>query len=116
MFRSASAVLVLSLTCLAGSPAAPAQSSEETGAAAPAPKPDLFYSGSVEESTETSLVVSRTVLGKKERRTFAVTSDTKVEGHLRNGSRVTVRYATGDNGDTCILIVVRGGGNGAKKK
>jgi hypothetical protein len=93
-----------------------AQSSEDAGAAAQAPKPDAFYSGSVVESTETSLVVSRTVLGKKERRTFAVTADTKIEGRLRTGSRVTVRYAAGDNGDTCILIVVRSGGAPAKKK
>ena len=116
MSRSGSAALILLAACLAGSPAAEAQTSEDAGAAAPAPKPDAFYSGSVVESTETSLVVSRTVLGKKERRTFAMTADTKIEGRLRAGSRVTVRYAAGDNGDTCILIVVRSGGAAAKKK
>jgi hypothetical protein len=68
------------------------------------------------ESTEATLIVSRTVLGKKERHTFAMTSDTKVEGRLRAGSRVTVRYAPGDGGDSAILIVVRSGGAPAKKK
>jgi hypothetical protein len=107
-------VLILLVSCLARVPAGVAQGSEDAGAAAP--KPDAFYSGSVVESTETSLVVSKTVLGKKERRTFVMTTDTKIEGRLRTGSRVTVRYAAGDNGDTCILIVVRSGGAPAKKK
>jgi hypothetical protein len=79
-------------------------------------RPDAFFSGSVVESTEATLVVSRTVLGKKERHTFAVTSDTKVEGRLRTGIRVTVRYAPGDSGDSAILIVVRSGGAATKKK
>ena len=86
MFRLGSAALILLAALLAGSPAVAAQGSEDAASAAPAAKPDLFYSGSVVESTETSLVVSRTVLGKKERRVFAVTADTKVEGRLRPGS------------------------------
>jgi hypothetical protein len=114
--RLGSVVLILLVSCMAGFPAVAAQGSEDAGAPAPAPKPDAFYSGSVVESTETSVVVSKTVLGKKERRTFVMTTDTKIEGRLRAGSRVTVRYATGDNGDTCILIVVRSGGAAAKKK
>ena len=79
-------------------------------------KPDAFFSGAVVESTEATLVVSRTVLGKKERHSFAVTADTKVEGRLRAGARVTVRYAPGDSADSAILIVVRSGGAAAKKK
>jgi len=114
--RFGSVVLILLAFCLDGSRAVAAQGSEDGGAAAPGAKPDAFYSGSVVESTETSLVVSRTVLGKKERRTFAMTADTKIEGRLRTGSRVTVRYAPGDNGDTSILIVVRSSGAPTKKK
>jgi hypothetical protein len=45
-----------------------------------------------------------------------VTADTKIEGRLRTGARVTVRYAPGDSGDSAILIVVRSGGAPAKKK
>ena len=92
-----------------------AQSPDDEAPAA-GKKPDAFFSGSVVESTEVTLIVSRTVLGKKERHTFAMTSDTKVEGRLRAGARVTVRYAPGDNGDSAILIVVRPGGAPAKKK
>lgn len=91
------------------------QSPDDEGPAA-GKKPDAFFSGAVVESTETTLVVTRTVLGKKELHSFAVTSDTKVEGRLRAGARVTVRYAPGDNGDSAILIVVRSGGAPAKKK
>ena len=136
MFRFAVAPLILFASCVAGSSAILAQSSEapssvqqssvvktpvaqspdDAGAAAPAPKTDVFYSGSVVESTSTSLIVSKTVLGKKELRTFTVTADTKVEGRLRIGARVTVRYAPGDSGDSAILIVVRSGGAPAKKK
>jgi hypothetical protein len=114
--RLASVVLILLVSCLAGFPAVAAQGSEDSGAPPQVKKPDAFYSGSVVESTETNLVVSKTVLGKIERRTFIRTTDTKIEGRLRAGSRVTVRYAAGDNGDTCILIVVRSGGAPAKKK
>jgi hypothetical protein len=92
-----------------------AQSPEDAGPAA-GKEPNAFFSGAVVESTEATLVVSRTVLGKKERHSFAVTSDTKVEGRLRTGSRVTVRYAPGDSGDSAILIVVRSGGAATKKK
>jgi hypothetical protein len=92
-----------------------AQSPEDAAPAAEK-KPDVFFSGSVVETTETTLVVSRTVLGKKERHSFAVTSDTKVEGRIRTGSRVTVRYTPGDSDDSAILIVVRSGGAPAKKK
>lgn len=92
-----------------------AQSPDESGPAADK-KPDAFFSGAVVESTEVTLVVSRMVLGKKERHSFAVTADTKVEGRLRAGARVTVRYAPGDSGDSAILVVVRSGGASAKKK
>ena len=106
MFRFAFAAILLLASGFAGLPSVAAQGSEDPGAITP--RPDAFYSGSVVQSTETSLIVSRTVLGKKERRTFTVTADTKIEGKMRAGSRVTVRYASGDNGDTCILFVVRG--------
>ena len=84
--------------------------------ASAAKKQDAFFSGSVVETTGATLIVSRTVLGKRERHSFAVTSDTKIEGRLRAGSRVTVRYAPGDDGDSALLVVVRAGGAAAKKK
>src|SRR5260221_11155673 len=79
---------------------------EENGATAK--KADAFFAGSVVATTSEKLTVSRTVLGKNETRSFAVTSETKVEGRLIARARVTVRYTTDDSGDTAVLIVVRG--------
>jgi len=93
-----------------------AQSPPDEAGPAAGKEPNAFFSGAVVESTAATLVVSRTVLGKKERHSFTITSDTKVEGRLRTGARVTVRYAPGDSGDSAILIVVRSGGAPAKKK
>ena len=116
MSRFGSVALILLASCLAGPGWAVAQNSDESGAAAPAKTPDLFFAGSVVKSTTTTLVVSRTVVGKKETHSFVVTSETKVEGRLRTGVRVTVGYAQGDRGDSALLIVVRSSGAPAKNK
>ena len=79
---------------------------EENGATAK--KADAFFAGSVVATTSEKLTVSRTVLGKNETRSFAVTSETKVKGRLSARARVTVRYTADDTGDTAVLIVVRG--------
>jgi hypothetical protein len=71
------------------------------------PKPETFFAGTVMESTAEKITVSRVVLGKTEKRTFRVTPDTKFEGKVKSKVRVTVRYVTGDDGDTAELVVVR---------
>ena len=73
VFRFGSLAVLLLVSCPVAVRAIAGQESEDSGLAAK--KPDAFYSGSVVESTETTLVVSRTVLGKKERRNFAITAD-----------------------------------------
>ncbi len=83
--------------------------------AAHAQKTDTFFAGTVAEMRDDAIVISRTVGGKMEHRTFQVTPDTKVEGRLRARVRVTVRYVSDDNGDTATLIVVRAA-QPAKKK
>jgi hypothetical protein len=70
-------------------------------------KPDTFFAGTVVETTAEKITVSRVVLGKTEKRTFLVTTDTKCEGKLKAKVRVTVRYVTTDDGDRAELIVVR---------
>ena len=72
-----------------------------------AKKADTFFAGTVAEIADQAIVVSRTVRGKAEKRTFQLTPETKVEGRLRPRVRVTVRYVPGDEGDTATLIVVR---------
>ena len=54
------------------------------------------------------IVVNRALLGKPpENRTFLITSETKVEGRLRVGARVTVGFKPGEEGDVAVRIIVR---------
>lgn len=63
-----------------------------------------FFSGVVTDLTAENVTVSRAILGKDpETRTFAIDHDTKIEGKLKNKSRVTVRFA----GEVAVSIVVR---------
>jgi hypothetical protein len=73
----------------------------------PEKKPETFFAGIVTEYTPDKISVSRVVSGKSENRSFRVTKDTKVDGRLRPKVRVTVRYASDDDGDIATLIVVR---------
>ena len=82
------------------------------------PDTDGFYSGNIVDLAADRVTVSRTILGKPpEKRVFQITSATKVEGKLKQKSRVTVRYLPGDEGDVAVSILVRAdkGGNGSKK-
>lgn len=69
--------------------------------------PEAFFAGIVTERATEKITVSRLVLGKTEYRTFRITPETKTEGTLRVNVRVTVRYVSGEDGDTATLIVVR---------
>lgn len=67
-----------------------------------------FFSGYVAELAADHLVVTRSVLGKaNEKRSFRIVEKTKVEGKLRAKARVTVGYATSDEGDVALQIIVR---------
>ena len=71
------------------------------------PKPDTFFAGTVIEFTPERITVLKDALGKKERRVFRVTPDTKCEGKLKAKVRVTVRYVPTGDGETAELIIVR---------
>jgi hypothetical protein len=76
----------------------------------PQPKSDAdsFFSGNVVETASDHIVVSRTILGKApEKRRFMVNGSTKVEGHLRNKARVTVRFDPTPEGDVALSVLVR---------
>lgn len=96
-------VFMLSIAGLVGATVRmPAQESPAGGEAA------SFFSGVVTELASGSITVSRTILGKSaETRTFTINSETRVEGQLKVKSRVTVRFAPGDDGDVAVSIVVR---------
>jgi hypothetical protein len=54
------------------------------------------------------------VQGKTEGRVFKVTAQTKIEGgRLRLKQRIYVRYASADESDTAVLVIIR---PAAKKK
>jgi hypothetical protein len=72
------------------------------------PSPDSFFSGTVLEFKPDKITVSRAILGKPaETRSFSINADTKVEGRLKNRSRVTVRFTSGEEGDIAVSIIVR---------
>ncbi len=69
---------------------------------------ESFFSGNVVEVAPDYVVVSRTILGKaSEQRTFKITEATKVEGKIKQKSRVTVRYEPADEGAVAVSILVR---------
>jgi hypothetical protein len=71
--------------------------------------PDSFFSGTVVEVAAGSLTVSRTILGKPaEKRTFILNGDTRIDGKLTTKIRVTVRYASREEGDVAVSVLVRG--------
>ena len=81
------------------------------------PKYDLTFSGPIVELTATQITVSRSILGKPaEKHTFAIKSDTRIDGKLRVKVKVTVGYVASDDGDVARLIVVRGSQKPSDKK
>ena len=95
-------VILAGLVCLSVVSAASRQSSFDT---APG---DRFFSGTVTESTDDAIAVTRSVLGKRPVvKRFAITPETQIEGEVRLRARVTVRYVTGEQGDRAVHIIVR---------
>jgi hypothetical protein len=70
---------------------------------------DTFFSGIVVALTKSEVSVRRRALVSNETtQTFAIGSDTKIEGKLRVKANVTVRYVTDDEGHARALgIIVR---------
>jgi hypothetical protein len=66
------------------------------------------FTGTLVENTPDHLKVTRVVQGKTEGRVFKVTVQTKIEGgRLRLKQRIYVRYVSGDDSDTAILVIIR---------
>ena len=69
---------------------------------------DNYFTGTLVENTPDHLKVSRVLQGKSEARIFKMNAETKVEGgRLRLRARITVRYISGGDSDTAILVIVR---------
>ena len=76
---------------------------------APAAEPSYeFVSGTIMELPSGRIVVNRAVIGKPpENRSFLITSETKVEGKLKEGARVTVGFKPTEEGEVAMRIIVR---------
>jgi hypothetical protein len=73
---------------------------------------DAFFSGTVVSNSPDRVTVARTIQGKNpERRTFIINAGTTIEGHLKQNSRVTVRFAVSEEGDVALSIIVRENSN-----
>lgn len=74
---------------------------------APPDDQNNYFTGTLVENAPDHLKVSRNQRGKPDARVFHVNAQTKVEGRLRLKQRVAVRYISGEDGDTAILVIVR---------
>jgi len=82
-------------------------------------QPDQYFAGVVTVLTEESITLTRTVLGKATVRAFAITADTVVEpvgGKPKLKQKVTVKWASGENGDRAVKILLRGSPPPPKKQ
>ncbi len=88
-----------------------ATSSQETPPKPPdsksEPQYDDTFSGPIVDLTAEKITVSRSILGKPEKKTFLIKADTKIEGKLKVKVKVTVGFVSLDEGDVARLIVVR---------
>lgn len=74
----------------------------------PQEEADIFFSGTVDEFTAESVTVTREVLGNPpQHRTFVINAQTKVEGKLSDGARVTVKFRAMDDALLAETIIVR---------
>jgi hypothetical protein len=73
------------------------------------PTQDQFFAGIVTALSETSVTVTRTVLGKSTVRTFAMTTETVIQGGKpKLKSKVTVKWVSNEDGDRAVKIILRG--------
>ena len=78
---------------------------------------ETIYSGTVETLTAEKLTVAREIMGKPpEYMSFVLSPETKIEGKLQEGVRVTVKFRPSDDGPIAETIIVREPPPKAKKK
>jgi len=78
---------------------------------------DQFFAGTITALSDTSITVTRTVLGKESTvHTFAITPETVIQGGKpKLKSKVTVKWVAGDDGDRALKIILRGAAPPPKK-
>ncbi|MDX2150821.1 MAG: DUF5666 domain-containing protein [Bryobacteraceae bacterium] len=73
-----------------------------------------FFSGEITEVSAEKLTVRRQARGKQDQtQTFLINSETRVEGKLAVGARVTVGFQRADGGEpVAVRVIVRTRNNG----
>jgi len=72
------------------------------------PAADQYFSGVVVSYSPDKVTVERTVLGTSSTsRTFTISKETQIDGRLRPSVRVTVQFASKDDVDRAVHIIVR---------
>jgi hypothetical protein len=93
--------------------------SQDPPPSAQQPAVDPFFAGVVTALSDTSITLTRTVLGKATVRTFAITAETVVQpkdGKPKLKQKVTVKWVSGENGDRAEKIILRGPVTPSKKQ
>ena len=108
--------LVFGGTALASQTAPSRQRTAAAGSKAAAPKAPAAResTGTITSIDATRLVIARTVKGKNEQTSFVLTPETKREGDLTAGHKVSVKYHM-ENSDS-VATLVRGPSASAKAK
>ena len=84
---------------------------------AAAQPPDQYFAGIVTALSDSSVTITRTILGKSTVRTFAITSETVIQGGKpKLKTRVTVKWVKGDEGDRAVKIILRAAAPPPKKQ
>ncbi|HLH30309.1 MAG TPA: hypothetical protein VKY31_03850 [Terriglobia bacterium] len=84
----------------AGKPASPPASPQ----AKPSQPATHFTQGTITSIQANQLVITKTVRGKAEQMTFALTSQTQRTGTLAAGTRVSVQYREADNQNIAAAV------------
>ncbi|MGA2132736.1 MAG: hypothetical protein ABSH50_10620 [Bryobacteraceae bacterium] len=70
---------------------------------------DQYFAGIVTALSDTSVTITRTVLGKSTVRSFTITDKTVIQGGKpKLKTKVTVKWIPGDDGDCAVKIILRG--------
>jgi hypothetical protein len=104
------------LLALAGS--SPVHSQDDPPASAQQPV-DQYFAGVVTALTGESITLKQTVLGKATVRAFVITPETRYApegGKPKLKQKVTVQWASGENGDRAVKIILRGSPPSPKKQ
>ena len=69
-----------------------------------APTAQMTSTGTIASSDATHLVINHTVKGKAEQMTFVLSPETKKDGSMATGDKVTVKYRSENNDKVATMV------------